>query len=190
MVDNILNYLNHIGVINIGVLIVLSIYLISTFWIFFYKFLSINNKINIENQFLNNLMMNKGHINPLSSIGNFINDKEISKELFEVYETNIIKEASSGLSILSIFASTSPFVGLFGTVVGILESFAKFSTLNKVGFSVIAPAISEALVATAAGIFVAIFAYAFHQLLTRKVYILNTIINSQIKIILSRKGGV
>ena len=109
--------------------------------------------------------------------------------MLDVYETNIIKEASNGLSVLSIFASTSPFVGLFGTVVGILESFAKFSTLNKVGFSVIAPAISEALVATAAGIFVAIFAYAFHQILSRNIYVLNAVINSQIKIILSRKGG-
>ena len=97
-----------------------------------------------------------------------------------------IRDASSGLSWLSIIASTAPFIGLFGTVVGILESFAKFSTASKVSFATIAPAISEALIATAAGIFVAIFAYTFHQILTRKVYELNTYLKSQIDIILSR----
>ena len=53
-------------------------------------------------------------------------------------------------------------------------------------FSVIAPVISEALVATAAGIFVAIFAYTFHQILTRKVYEFNTYVKSQIDILIAR----
>ncbi len=74
----------------------------------------------------------------------------------------------------------------FGTVVGILESFAKFSSHSKVGFSVIAPAISEALVATAAGIFVAIFAYTFHQILTRKVFELNTYLKAQSEILIAK----
>jgi biopolymer transport protein ExbB/TolQ len=68
-----------------------------------------------------------------------------------------------------------------------LESFAKFSTVSKVSFASIAPVISEALVATAAGIFVAIFAYTFHQILTRQIYELNTYLKSQIDIVLARK---
>ena len=88
------------------------------------------------------------------------------------------------MAIYCVFNST--IYWLFGTVVGILESFAKFSTASKVSFSVIAPVISEALVATAAGIFVAIFAYTFHQILTRKVYEFNTYIKSQIDIIIAR----
>ena len=68
----------------------------------------------------------------------------------------------------------------------ILESFAKFSTQSKVSFSVIAPAISEALVATAAGIFVAIFAYTFHQIISRKIYEFNAYLKSQSEILLSK----
>jgi len=189
MIDTILNYFSHIGALNIGVLIVLSIYLILTFWVFFYRFFSLNHLIKDNNEELD-AIIRQGKPNPLSNLGQFIGRKKTSKELLEVYQTSIIKTESNGISLLSIFASTAPFVGLFGTVVGILQSFAKFSTLNKIGFNVIAPAISEALVATAAGIFVAIFAYAFHQILIRKLYILNTLIESQVKLILDRKDGV
>ena len=61
-----------------------------------------------------------------------------------------------------------------------------FSTESKVAFSVIAPAISEALIATAAGIFVAIFAYTFHQILVRKVYELNTYLKAQAEILIAK----
>ncbi|MEA3553602.1 MAG: MotA/TolQ/ExbB proton channel family protein [Campylobacterota bacterium] len=125
-------------------------------------------------------------INPLSKIGHCIGKTPISKEFLNVCEISLIREASTGVSWLSIISSTAPFIGLFGTVIGILESFAKFSTVSKVSFSVIAPAISEALVATAAGIFVAIFAYTFHQITIRKIYEFNTYIKSQIDVILAR----
>ncbi|MCG3719253.1 MotA/TolQ/ExbB proton channel family protein, partial [Aliarcobacter butzleri] len=98
----------------------------------------------------------------------------------------IIKDASSGLSWLAIISSTSPFIGLFGTVIGILESFAKFANQSKVAFSIIAPAISEALVATAAGILVAIFAYTFHQILSRKVYELSIFLKAQSQILIAK----
>ncbi|GKH60254.1 hypothetical protein CE91St25_05900 [Campylobacter ureolyticus] len=84
---------------------------------------------------------------------------------------------------MSIIASTSPFIGLFGTVVGILETFTKIGTSNA-SLSVIAPAISEALVATGAGIFVAIPAYTFHLLLKRKSYELMNIISRIIDVVL------
>ncbi|HRM99888.1 MAG TPA: MotA/TolQ/ExbB proton channel family protein [Aliarcobacter cryaerophilus] len=49
-----------------------------------------------------------------------------------------------------------------------------------------APAISEALVATAAGIFVAIFAYTFHQIISRKIYELNIYLKAQAEIIVAK----
>jgi len=185
MIDSILNYFMNINAITMFVLIFLSIYFILTLWIFIYKWLELNSSINKERQTLDDLL-HTGKLNPLSSIGQYIGDTIIDKNILDVSEIALIRDASSGLSWQSIIASTAPFIGLFGTVVGILESFAKFATTNKVGFSVVAPAISEALVATAAGIFVAIFAYSFHQILTRKIYLLNTYLKSQIKIILSR----
>ena len=186
MIDIALNYFQNNGLVTLGVVFFLSIYFILTIWIFIYKFLELNSAINQEINSLDSLLIGESNINPLSTIGQYIGTKPISKELLEVCEISLVREASSGLSWQSIISSTAPFIGLFGTVVGILESFAKFSTSTKVSFSVIAPVISEALVATAAGIFVAIFAYTFHQILNRKIYILNTYLKSQINIILSR----
>jgi biopolymer transport protein ExbB/TolQ len=113
-------------------------------------------------------------------------DNDISAEILNACYISVNKDITKGMTFLSIVASTAPFIGLFGTVVSILESFTQFSGSSKVSFSVIAPVISEALVATAAGIFVAIFAYTFHQILNRKAYELSTIIKSASDIILSR----
>jgi len=55
--------------------------------------------------------------------------------------------------------------------------------------SVVAPAISEALIATAAGIAVAIFAYSFHLILKRKAYELSSLLSSQSEVILSQVNG-
>jgi len=186
MLDTSLNYLNNSSAISLMVLFLLSFYLILTFWIFIYKYFLLLDKIKSEKNNLSSLVSRDAMINPLSKIGQCVGETAVSKELLNVCEISLVRDASSGLSWLSIVSSTSPFIGLFGTVVGILESFAKFSTISKVSFSIIAPAISEALVATAAGIFVAIFAYTFHQILTRKVYELNTYLKSQIDIILAR----
>jgi hypothetical protein len=187
MVDTLLNYLDGSSAISIGVLALLSFYFILTFWIYLFKYFQLNGKIGSEKDNLNSLLSRDKVINPISSIGRCTGDAPISKETLKVCKISLVREASGGISWLSIISSTAPFIGLFGTVVGILESFAKFSSVSKVGFSTIAPAISEALVATAAGIFVAIFAYTFHQILTRKIYILDTYLTSQIDIILSRK---
>lgn len=185
MLDTILNYFAASNAITIGVLVFLSLYLILTIWIYVYKLLELNSSINQEINSLDSLT-NGYRIDPLSSIGHYMGDKPVTKETLEVCEISLVRDASSGLQWQSIIASTAPFIGLFGTVVGILESFATFTNVSKVSFATIAPVISEALIATAAGIFVAIFAYTFHQLLNRKVYILNTYIKSQINIILSR----
>jgi len=186
MIDTILNYLEGSNAISIGVLVLLSFYFIIIFWIFIYKYLKLSSDITTEINNLNSLLSRESVVNPLSRLGQCLSRTAVSKEYLNVCEITLIRDASSGISWLSIIASTAPFIGLFGTVVGILESFARFSTASKVSFATIAPAISEALVATAAGIFVAIFAYTFHQILTRKVYELNTYLKSQIDIILSR----
>ncbi len=187
MLDILVSYLQNSSVITLSVLLLLSVYLILTIFLFVYKWLDLSSAIQNETNSLNSLIRHEMRVNPLSNIGTFIgNSKEINKESLDVFEISMIREASSGLYVQSIIASTAPFIGLFGTVVGILESFSSFKNVAKVSFSAIAPAISEALVATAAGIFVAILAYTFHQILVRKIYILNTYIKSQMNIILSR----
>jgi biopolymer transport protein ExbB/TolQ len=187
MIDSTLNYLSNSTAISIIVLVVLSLYLIIVFWIFIYRYLTLNALVGNEKKALEALVSREHTtLSPLSSLSRCSSSSNFTKEVLSACEISVIRESSIGLSWLSIIASTSPFVGLFGTVVGILESFAKFASHSKVGFSIIAPAISEALVATAAGIFVAIFAYTFHQMLVRKVYELDTFLKAQSKILVSR----
>lgn len=61
-----------------------------------------------------------------------------------------------GLSFLATIASSGPFVGLFGTVVGIMNSFESIGAAGSASLAVVAPGIAEALVATAVGLFAAI----------------------------------
>ena len=61
-----------------------------------------------------------------------------------------------GLSFLATIASSGPFVGLFGTVVGIMNSFESIGASGSASLAVVAPGIAEALVATAVGLFAAI----------------------------------
>jgi biopolymer transport protein ExbB len=67
------------------------------------------------------------------------------------------------LWILGTVASSAPFIGLFGTVVGIIKAFHNMATLGSGGFAVVASGISEALVATALGLAVAIVALIFYN---------------------------
>ena len=96
------------------------------------------------------------------------------------------KEATKGLSILSIFASTTPFIGLFGTVVSILDTFTHIGQSSG-SMSIISGGVSDALIATAAGIFVAIFAYTYHQVLKRKSFEVISYLQMQSDAILARK---
>ncbi len=67
------------------------------------------------------------------------------------------------LWILGTVASSAPFIGLFGTVVGIIRAFHNMAIMGSGGFAVVAGGISEALVATALGLGVAIIALIFYN---------------------------
>ncbi len=85
---------------------------------------------------------------------------------------------SKGLGFLSLIASTSPFIGLFGTVWGVMNSFASLSQAGSVTLSAIAPGISEALFSTAIGLFVALPGVVFYSKIHGKVDDLNTTLDS------------
>ncbi len=67
-----------------------------------------------------------------------------------------IVDIESHLSFLATVGSTSPYVGLFGTVWGIMNSFQSLGTMQTVTIATVAPGIAEALIATAMGLFAAI----------------------------------
>lgn len=81
-----------------------------------------------------------------------------TEAMFE--ETQILKKH---LWILGTVASSAPFIGLLGTVVGIIKSFESMAVAGTGGFAVVAAGISEALVATALGLAVAIIALIFYN---------------------------
>src|ERR671936_889728 len=68
----------------------------------------------------------------------------------------VIQALRAPLWVLATLGATMPFIGLFGTVVGILGSFRQIGITGQSGFAVVAPAISEALITTAGGIAVAV----------------------------------
>ena len=69
----------------------------------------------------------------------------------------------SGLPTLASIGSVSPYIGLFGTVWGIMNAFTGLSALDNASLATVAPGIAEALVATAIGLFAAIPAVAAYN---------------------------
>lgn len=131
--------------------------------------------------------MGSSTVNEDSFLNNFIKtSSNITKEVLALGMLAATKEVTKGLSILSIFSSTTPFIGLFGTVVSILDTFTHIGQTSG-SISVIASGVSDALIATAAGIFVAIFAYTYHQILKRKSFELVSFMQMQSDAILARK---
>lgn len=98
-------------------------------------------------------------------------DARVRKGWLEAVERQrqlLNQEMKRSLWILGTIGSSAPFIGLFGTVVGILESFQNIAQTGSGGFAVVASGISEALIATAAGIVVAVIAVmAFNAFQTR-----------------------
>ena len=80
----------------------------------------------------------------------------------------------SKISFLSTVASASPYIGLFGTVWGIMNSFRGLAQTSQATLSVVAPGISEALIATALGLFAAIPALIAYNFFVKRI---NTVLN-------------
>jgi biopolymer transport protein ExbB len=78
--------------------------------------------------------------------------------------------------LLGTIGASAPFIGLFGTVIGIIKSFHQMAIMGTGGFAVVAAGISEALVATAVGLIVAIVAVMFFNYMQVKIANLDTLL--------------
>ncbi len=94
---------------------------------------------------------------------------EASKRALERAEAIVHAELKRGVSSLATIGSTGPFVGLFGTVVGIVNAFKGIASEKAAGLGAVAGGISEALVTTALGLFVAIPAVMMFNYFTNRV---------------------
>ena len=81
----------------------------------------------------------------------------------QVASSEEVRRAEKGMSWLATTGSVSPFIGLFGTVWGIIDAFSGLGNAGSASLRAVAPGISEALLTTAAGLFVAIPAVIFYN---------------------------
>jgi biopolymer transport protein TolQ len=98
-----------------------------------------------------------------------IESLERSMKRAEIDQMNRLER---GITFLATTGNTAPFIGLFGTVWGIMESFSGIGLKGSASLAVVAPGISEALIATAAGLAAAIPAVVAFNYFTRRISVL------------------
>ncbi len=112
--------------------------------------------------------------NPLISVYQaiIIHREQTSEELLEsAYNKldNELVDYEKGLGIHATLGSITPFIGLFGTVIGIIKAFGALSLQDSGNYGHVISGIAEALVATAAGLFVAIPSVMFYNYFTKRL---------------------
>jgi biopolymer transport protein TolQ len=162
----------HIGSIAIIVLVVLLIMSIISWTIMIYKWIQLSSLKTRNNVFLERFIDGESEstLNSFARINESLNAKiyMLSKQSLSVSKAYLTKEVNHlerGFSILASVGATAPFVGLFGTIWGIINAFRNIGLSDSTSISVVAPGISEALITTAAGIFVAVVAVIGYNLL-------------------------
>jgi len=99
--------------------------------------------------------------------GDGVKERIVSR--FERYEAALARRLTRGVSILATIGATAPFVGLFGTVWGIMNSFIGIAEKQTTNLAVVAPGIAEALLATALGLVAAIPAVIMYNHFSRQI---------------------
>ena len=118
---------------------------------------------------------------------------QVRDRLVSAYELAIGKEVdkiAGRVTLLATFGSTAPFIGLFGTVWGIMASFISIGQTQDTSLSVVAPGIAEALMATAIGLFCAIPAVIAYNRLSQSILAAETSwrrVAMQAEILISRE---
>ena len=111
---------------------------------------------------------------PLANVVKYIieHSKEPKNELEIASYNQLDKEIAKmekGLGILATLGAVSPFIGLFGTVVGIIKSFNALSINNSSNYTMVMSGIADALIATAAGLLVAVPAVMFYNYFIKRL---------------------
>lgn len=88
---------------------------------------------------------------------------ERAEHAVSAVQSSLARRLSGGMQFLATVGSTGPFVGLFGTVYGIMDSFIGIANTNTTNLAVVAPGIAEALLATGLGLFAAIPSVVFYN---------------------------
>jgi biopolymer transport protein ExbB len=106
-------------------------------------------------------------------------------------EAAMSRQIARGTGVLATIGATAPFVGLFGTVWGIMNAFIGISEAHTTNLAVVAPGIAEALLATALGLVAAIPAVVIYNHLTRSIAAYRALLgdaSAQVLLLISRQG--
>jgi len=110
----------------------------------------------------------------------------------ERIEAAMSRRIARGIGVLATIGATAPFVGLFGTVWGIMNSFIGISEAHTTNLAVVAPGIAEALLATALGLVAAIPAVVIYNHLVRMIAAYRALLGdgaAQVMLLISRDQG-
>ena len=97
--------------------------------------------------------------------------KERLMSVMQVATNKSLQKMENGLNFLAIVGSVAPFVGLFGTVWGIMNSFQGIAMAKNTSLAVVAPGIAEALLATGIGLFAAILYFSIIFLVPELIHL-------------------
>ncbi|WP_292061866.1 tonB-system energizer ExbB [Brevundimonas sp. UBA7664] len=92
-----------------------------------------------------------------------------AQQAVSAVQAGLAKRLSGGQQFMASVGSTGPFIGLFGTVYGIMNSFIGIANTNTTNLAVVAPGIAEALLATGIGLFAAIPAVIFYNYFNTRI---------------------
>ncbi len=162
----------HIGSIAIIVLALLGVMSIFSWSFMFYKWFQLSSVGKNNSVFFNKFIesKDKGSLTSFAQINEsyaahmYLLNKD-SYASAATFMEMVNKKLEGSFPWLASVGATSPFIGLFGTVWGIINAFSSIGTAQSVSISTVAPGISEALITTAAGIFVAVPAVIGYNIL-------------------------
>lgn len=190
------NFVLESGIISQFVLLLLFFMSISSWSIIFAKFFQIHRSLGQLEKFISflstprspshliqiNNKQRKKVYSPflLKSLQLYLNYSKSNQAIQEghiseferiaaIHSLKIKNVYKKGLSFLAITSASAPFIGLFGTVIGIIKTFSEIALQKSTSLAVVAPGIAEALVATGFGIFVAIPALVFYNSFSEKL---------------------
>ncbi|MCS7215169.1 MAG: protein TolQ [Thermodesulfovibrio sp.] len=173
MEPTVIDLIKQTGIVAKSVLLILLLFSIFSWAVIFYKWKVFKNIKRQNQQFFEAFINSSGskelfslakrfEISPIASLyksvfaeirgKNTVNLDAIVKK----YSSDEVNKIESYLSFLATTGSTTPFIGLFGTVWGIMDAFRSIGIKGSASIATVAPGIAEALITTAAGLFAAI----------------------------------
>ena len=191
MNDSVIQLILQAGYVVKGVLIILLFFSVVSWAIIFFKQRYFSKANKESEQFLRAYRVNRDpkslyqatrnlFLSPLANVFKSVYTDEAKRDRGEIkrllrrYETLESVKLEKYLNFLATTGSTTPFIGLFGTVWGIMNAFHGIGSAGSASLAVVAPGIAEALIATAVGLVAAIpavIAYNYYLSMARKMII-------------------